>query len=147
MGGAALNGILATAAIGGGLAGGATLLASLDQATMMERLKSYMTKLKLGEAASFLVHVIKTLGARITRAAAGITSLDFSEQLDTVRRAFESVRLGGRTLNVICANAAAVAGALGAGTVMRLGEVYQEVAVAAAERRLDEAFGGGSLTA
>lgn len=142
MGGAAIHGILATAAVGGGLAGGATVLASVDQARMMERLQAYMTTLKLDEAALFLAQANKTLGAGVASVAAGIASLDLSEQRDTLRRVFESVRLGGRTPNVLCANAAAAAGASGAGTVRRLGEVYQDVAVAAAERRLDGALVG-----
>lgn len=142
MGGAALHGILATAAVGGGFAGGATLLASLDHATMMERLQVYFAKLKLSEAAVFLVQANKTLGAGVASAAAGIASLDLSAQRDTLKRVFESAKLGGRTLNVLCANAAAAAGASGAGTVRGLGEVYQNVAAAAAEKRLDGALVG-----
>ena len=49
MGGAALNGIVASAAVGGRVAAGATLLASLDQAKMMEEVQSRLT-LRIAES-------------------------------------------------------------------------------------------------
>ncbi|MCJ1248403.1 hypothetical protein MMC30_005620 [Trapelia coarctata] len=132
MGGAALNGILASAAIGGGLAGGATLLASLDQAKLMERMQSYFEKLKLGKAALFFVQANKMLGAGVAGAATAIASLDLSEERDTIGRVFQNVQLGGRTLNVILTSAAVGATGSAIGTAARLGEVYQGVTVAAA---------------
>jgi len=161
MSGAALNGLFAAGLAGVGLAGGATLLASLDQAKIRERLQSYLAKLKLDQAALYFVQVHKTLGARVVRAATAIASLDLSRQRDTVGRVFQDVRLSGRTLNVLCANATAGAAGSAVDSAARLGEIYQGVAVAAARndtlrgvansvagsatgtvKRLDEAFRG-----
>ena len=121
MGGAALSGILASAAVGGGLAGGATLISLLGQAKMTERMQSYFAKLKMGKAAMSFVQANKTIGAGVASAATAVTSLDLSEQRDTIANVFRHVRLGGSTLNVMFASAAVGA----TDTAVRLGEIYQ----------------------